>query len=165
MCVIMNKEQCLSALYISLDCAPFSKQLQFESDAENTKENTLKAEKCPRTKFCAIYHLTLPRHVILTRFIIMKSFHGSDMEVQSIDISFNCWCRWTTINNQCNVMTAGKVKLPVLFRGNGNRSKLQRISLEIQNSLSWLYCLWNGRLIISKKSAAILLKGCMVLDL
>lgn len=54
----MNKEQCLLALYITLDSVPFSQLLQFEGDAENTEENTLKAEKKPRTKFCDVLHLT-----------------------------------------------------------------------------------------------------------
>lgn len=45
----MNKEQCLLSLYISLDCVPFSQLLQFEGGAENTEENTLKAEN--KTKF------------------------------------------------------------------------------------------------------------------
>lgn len=54
MCATMKKEQCLLALYISLHCVPFSKKLQFEGDAENTEENTLKAEKNPRTKFYVI---------------------------------------------------------------------------------------------------------------
>lgn len=56
--VTMNKEQCLLALYITLDSVPFSQLLQFEGDAENTEENTLKAEKKPRTKFCDVLHLT-----------------------------------------------------------------------------------------------------------
>lgn len=58
MCATMNKEQCLLALYISLDSVPFSQLLQSEGDAESTEENVLKAEKKTKSKFYAIQHLT-----------------------------------------------------------------------------------------------------------
>lgn len=84
--------------------------------------------------------------------------------VQSIDIIFNWLCRWTTLNNQSNVMIARNTILPVLFTVNMNRLKLQGNSLKIQYSLFRLYCVWNGRLIISKKSVTIMLNGawCLV---
>lgn len=58
MCVIMNKEQCLLALYMSFDSVPFSWLLQFEGDAENTEESILKAKKKTKPKFYAIQYLT-----------------------------------------------------------------------------------------------------------
>lgn len=51
---ICNNEQ----RTMPISTLPFSQLLQFEGDAENTEENTLKAEKKPRTKFCDVLHLT-----------------------------------------------------------------------------------------------------------
>lgn len=84
---------------------------------------------------------------------------------QSIDMIFNWWCRWTTLNKQSNVMIARNTILPVPFTVNMNRLKLQGSYLKIQYSLFRLYCIWNGRLITSKKSATIMMNRYMVLGL
>lgn len=84
--ITMNKEQHLLALYSSLDCVPSSQLLQFEDSAENTEKKPKKQKRnqeqieilCYTSAACIL----LVGCVILTRFVIMKSFHDNDMEVQ-----------------------------------------------------------------------------------